>query len=293
MNSSNENVMMREENGGDEVEGVETCEVNFVPLEDDFGVFSGGEEDNSDVEPYSDVEPVPVVLEEEVEVQDEGDVAIVESVENGVGGDRDMITSVAEDLEKDGEGNDEERRFLWNQRITVARFWRTQVDAYEERIVKLEKKVSEVTDGFKAAKRVAEKETDEVERLRKLYMDKISETERLRETIADLVSQNCELETKDRVRKRNNKRTVQGLRKEVDDERRRTQNLEEELQVTRRRLLTFTRRSVPRRNQNRVIRRIDSYEDGEESSISIERSTSDEDTEDCRLKKLIKIMDNF
>ena len=48
---------------------VETAEVKFVPLEDDFG-FSGGEEE---CEEYSDVEPVPVVLEEKVEVEAEGD----------------------------------------------------------------------------------------------------------------------------------------------------------------------------------------------------------------------------
>ena len=281
--SSNETVIMRDDE-------VETCEVKFVPLEDeaednDFGVFSGGEESY-----YSDNEPVPIVLEEgeKVEVQDEGDAAVV------VIGDRDMMNRVADDLLKDDEGNDggRERFNMWNQRITVARFWRTQVDAYEDRIVELEKKIGVVTDGFKAAKRVAEKETDEVERLRRLYMDKISETERLKETIADLISQNCELERTDLVRKRNNKRTVQGLRKEVEDERQRTRNLEEELSVTRKRLLRFTRRSVPR-VARRVVRRVDSYEDGDESSISVERSTSDEDNEDSRVNKLIRIMDNI
>ena len=273
---------------------VKTCEVKFVPLEDavednDFGVFSGGEESY-----YSDNEPLPVVLEEgeKVEVQDEGDAAVENNVV--VIGDRDMMHRVADDVLKDDEGNDggRERFNMWNQRVTVARFWRTQVDAYEDRIVELEKKVSVVTDGFKAAKRVAEKETDEVERLRRLYMDKISETERLKETIADLISQNCELERADIVRKRNNKRTVQGLRKEVEDERQRTRNLEEELSVTRKRLLRFTRRSVPR-VARRVVRRVDSYEDGEESSISVERSTSDEDNEDTRVNKLIRIMDNI
>ena len=283
MSSSNETVIMRDDE-------VETCEVKFVPLEEeaednDFGVFSGGEESY-----YSDNEPVPIVLEEgeKVEVQDEGDAAVV------VIGDRDMMNRVADDLLKDDEGNDggRERFNMWNQRLTVARFWRTQVDAYEDRIVELEKKIGVVTDGFKAAKRVAEKETDEVERLRRLYMDKISETERLKETIADLISQNCELERTDLVRKRNNKRTVQGLRKEVEDERQRTRNLEEELSVTRKRLLRFTRRSVPR-VARRVVRRVDSYEDGDESSISVERSTSDEDNEDSRVNKLIRIMDNI
>ena len=42
-----------------------------------------------------------------------------------------------------------------------------------------------------------------------------------------------------------------------------------------------------------MVRRIDSYEDGEESSVSVERNTSDEDNEECRVNKLINIMDNF
>ena len=253
--------------GGDDE--VQTCEVNFVPRDDDdFGVFSGGEESY-----YSDVEPVPVVLEEEVQIEDEGDVVVLNDDEG------------VEKLEdEDGEEEDGET-FLWNQRMTVERFWRTQLDTYEDKILKLEK-------GFRTAKREAEEEREEVERLRRLYMNKVSEAERLRETVADLVSQNCELETKDQVRKRNNKRRVQELRKDLDSERRRNQALEEELSATRKRLLTFTRRSVPRKAR-RLIRRIDSYEDGTESTVSLERTTSDEDNEDTRVNKLIRIMDNF
>ena len=126
-----EDVVVKAGEGDDEVE---TCEVNFVPVEDDFGVFSGVEDD--DVSEYSEVEPVPVV-DEMVEVEDEGDVvAGVEKL-----GDRWMMDRVAGNLERDGEGNDDgqEGRFLWNQRITVARLWRTQVDAYEGRIRDLEK----------------------------------------------------------------------------------------------------------------------------------------------------------
>ena len=154
---------------------------------------------------------------------------------------------MAEDLEKDGEGNDGQENFLWNQRLTVARFWRTQVDAYEGKILDLEKKLGSVSDGFKAAKMVAEEETEEVERLRRLYMDKISEAERLMETIADLVGQNCDLEMRDQVRRRNNKRRLQEVRKDLEDEKTQNQNLEEELSITRKRLLRFMRRSVPRK----------------------------------------------
>ena len=212
---------------GEREGGVETAEVNFVPLEGDLGVS------NDDV----------VVL-------NEGDAVGVEKLEGEKnddvewdGGDMRMMGYVSEDLEKYGEGDEE--KILWNQRLTVAKFWRTQVDTYEARIVKLEKKVHFVSDGFKAAKRVAEEETAEVEQLRKLYMDKISEAERLTETVADLEGQNCDLEMRDQVRRQNNKRRVQELKKELEDERRRSMNLEEEVSATRKRLLTFTRQLVP------------------------------------------------
>ena len=208
-------------------------------------------------------------------VLDEGDAAGVEKFEDeendvewdGDKLDRRTIDYVVEDLEKDGEGNDGQENFLWNQRVTVVRLWRTQVDAYEGRILDLEKKLGSVSDGFKAAKRVAEEETAEVERLRKVYMEKISEAERLKETVADLVERNWELEMADQTRKRNSKRRVQELRKNLDMERRHNATLEKQLSNTRKKLLTFTRRSVPCRGRRRLIRRIDSYEDGTESSV--------------------------
>ena len=290
---NNDDEAMRVVDGGEVV--AETAEVKFVPLEDDdFGVFSGGEESY-----YSDVEPVPVVLEEDVEIEDEGDVVNddegVEKLEDEDvvdwnGGDRRMMNRVAEDLERADCGREE--NFLRDQRFTVARFWREQVDAYEGKIVELERRLVNVTDGFKAAKRIAEVETDEVERLRKLYMDKISEAERLKETVADLVGQTCDLERKDQLRRKNNKRRLQEAQKELDDKKKRRRNVEEELSVTRKRLLMFTRRSIPRRS-NRVVRRIDSYEDGEESTVTLERTTSDEDNEDTRVNKLIHVMNNF
>ena len=290
--NNNDDEATRFVDGGEVV--ADTAEVKFVPLEeDDFGVFSGGEESY-----YSDVEPVPVVLKEDVEIEDEGDVVVLnddegvekledEEVVDWNGGDRRMMNRVAEDLERADCGREE--NFLRDQRFTVARFWRGQVDAYEGKIVELERRLANVTDGFKAAKRLAEVETDEVERLRRLYMEKISEAERLKETVADLVGQTCDLERKDQLRRKNNKRRLQQAQKELDEERKRRRNVEDELSVTRKRLLTFTRRSIPRKS-NRVMRRIDSYEDGEESTVTLERATSDEDT---RVNKLIHVMNNI
>ena len=78
----------------------------------------------------------------------------------------------------------------------------------------------------------------------------------------------------------------------MDEERKRRRNVEDELSVTRKRLLMFTQRSIPRRS-NRVVRRIDSYEDGEESTVTLERATSDEDNEDTRVNKLIHVMNSI
>ena len=81
------------------------------------------------------------------------------------------------------------------------------------------------------------------------------------------------------------------MRKEVEEEKRRRRNVEEELEVTRKHLWNFRRWSVPRKS-NRLVRRIDSYEDREESSlVSLEQDSSTDD-EQIRLVKLIKIMNN-
>ena len=141
---------------GEREGGVETFEVLFVPLEGDLEVISDDED---------------VVIEEDVVVVDEGDAAEVEKLEvegegdvpreevvldegdvKWDGGDRRMMEYVAEDMEKDGEGNDGQENFLWNQRLTVVRFWRTQVDAYEGRILNLEKSWGLLVTGLRQRK---------------------------------------------------------------------------------------------------------------------------------------------
>ena len=106
------------------------------------------------------------------------------------------------------------------------------------------------------------------------------------------MEENARVEMTALARQRNKRQRIEELRREVDDEKRRRRNVEEELEVTRKRLWTFTRQSVPRKS-NRLVRRVDSYEEGEESTVSLERSSSDEDNENSRVRKLIKIMDNF
>ena len=302
---------MRGNGGGDEVE---TYEVNFVPAgmeaeDNDFGVFSGVD----DGEYYTDVEPVPVGIEggEKIEVEAEGDV--VKEVPEDEGDDDVVIEDEGEsrqgynDWQKrtmdkrkieevygdmDSCGSGETKRFVWDQRFKAAKFWKGQVDVYEGKIDELMKKLDEVREGFMAAKRLEAYQASEVKRLRKINLDRLSDVERLRERCHRLAEINAREERKYQASRRNSRLRAQELRKELETERQRNANLELEVSNTRKRLLTFTRRSVPRRAR-RVVRRIDSYEDGEESTVSVERSMDDEDNEDCRMNKLIKIMDDF
>ena len=288
----NDEAMMKVVDGGEHCneEVVQTAEVNFVPLEDDdFGVFSGGESE------YSDVEPVPVVLDETIEVEDEGDGN--DDDDRGCYNewqkqnmDKRKIEEVYEDMGScSSEGT---QKFVWDQRLKAAKFWRGQVDVYEGKIVELKEKLDEVREGFMAAKRLEAYQVSEVKRLVKINLDRISDVERMRERCHRLAEANCREEMNYEALRRNKRLRIEELQKELETERRRNANLELELSNTRKRLLVFTRRSVPRRAR-RVVRRIDSYEDGEESSVSLERNTSDEDNEECRVNKLIKIMDNF
>ena len=294
----NNDEAMRVVSGGEEV--VETAEVKFVPLEDDFGVCSGGE-----CEEYSDVEPVPVVLEEKVEVEaegdgkddDEDDGVIEEDDGRGCYNEwlkRDMDKRKIEEVYEgmDSCSSEGTQKFIWDERLKAAKFWRGQVDVYEGKIVELKEKLDVVSEGFMAARRMEAYQASEVKRLVKINLDRISDVERMRERCHRLAEANCREEMKYEASRRTSRLRVQELRKELETERRRNANLELELSNTRKRLLTFTRRSVPRRAR-RVVRRIDSYEDGEESTVSVERTMSDEDNEDTRVNKLIRIMDDF
>ena len=113
------------------VDEVETCEVKFVPLEDDSGVFSGGEESY-----YSDNDPVPVVLEEKVEVEDEGDVKEVIEIDDESDDDDEVDTEFERKMadkrtiqrvfqgvgEEEDEAGDGLEEFMKATRTKLARF---------------------------------------------------------------------------------------------------------------------------------------------------------------------------
>ena len=255
MMNNNDDEAMRVVDGGELV--VETAEVKFVPLEDDFG-FSGGEDE---CEGYSDVEPVPVVLEEKVEIEAEGDGKDDDDEDGGRGCytewlkrnmDKRKIEEVYEDMGSCS--NEGTQKFVWDERLKAAKFWRGQVDVYEGKIVELMGKLDEVREGFMVARRMEAYQASEVKRLTKINLDRISDVERMRERCHRLAEASCREERRYEAFRRNTILRQEELQKELEAERRRNQNVEKELQVTRRRLLTFTRRSIPRRNRNRLIR---------------------------------------
>ena len=296
MNNNDE--AMRVVNGGEVV--ADTAEVKFVPLEDDFG-FSGGEDD--ECEGYSDVEPVPVVLGEKLEVEaegdgkdddDEDDVVIEEDGREGYNEwqkqtmDKRKIEEVYEGIDScSSEGT---QKFIWDERLKAAKFWRGQVDVYEGKILELKGKLDAMTEGFMAARRMETYQASEVKRLVKINLDRISDVERMRERCHRLADANCREEMKYQALRRNKRNRIQALKKDLEAEKRKSANLELELSNTRKRLLTFTRRSVPRRNKTRLIRRINSYEDGDETTVSLEASSSE--NEEKNIVRLIDIMND-
>ena len=288
--------------GGDEVE---TCEVNFVPLEDDYGVFSGGEESY-----YSDTEPVPVVVEEKVEVQDEGDVPEVIEIkdddEDDEGDDDDeddvdvelenkmadkrkmqrVYQSVGDEDEDDGLEN-----FMRSTRMKSAKFWVGQTKNYESKIDELRKELALVKDGFRAAKRMADRYKEDLDILVVVNTQLQDDNWELHERNQKLHEENCRREMVYEAGARNKRIRIEELEKKVEQDRKTNEYLELELSNTRKRLWRFTRRSIPRRTA-RVVRRVDLYEDGEESCISEPPNSSSEDEEN-KVIKLVNIMNEL
>ena len=240
--------------GDDEVE---TCEVNFVPLEDDYGsVFSGGEESC-----YSDNEPVPVVLEEKVEVEDEGDVkkGVIEIDDDESDEDDDedevdieverkmadkrtvqrVFQGVGEEEDEAGDGLEE---FMRTMRMKSAKFWVEQVKKYESKIDEMKRELVFVKGGFRAAKRTVDRQKEDLDRIIEVNTKLQDENWTLHDRITTLVEENTRREMMASARQRNKRQRIEELRKEVEEEKRRRRNVEEELEVTRKRLWTFTRR---------------------------------------------------
>ena len=144
-------------------------------------------------------------------------------------------------------------------------------------------------EAIQAAKRRMEYDAMEINRLKDLTMIKTEETNKKEECIYNMASDMGRLALRHNTIYDRQLQTIRILRQRLTNEQKKTESLEEELRFTRKRLLTFTRRSVPRRCK-RVRRRID-YD--EESTITAD-STSETDYEDEESTniRLINIMDN-
>ena len=189
---------------------VEMCEVNFVPAENDFGVFSGAEseydvvvEDEGDVPREDDVvieddKDDDVVVEndvrvEELEDEDEGRDGYMNWQKRNI--DKRKIEEVYKDIGCDVDSG-ETQKFVCEQRLRVARFLKTQVKGYEAKIRELKGKLDVVAEGFMASKRLEEYQAVEVKRLVRINLDRISDAERWRERCHRLAEINCREERK-------------------------------------------------------------------------------------------------
>ena len=64
------------------------------------------------------------------------------------------INRVHEMVGNEGFDDDGTERFIFENRIKVARFWKGQVEVYETKIDDLKKRLDSVTEGFGAASRM-------------------------------------------------------------------------------------------------------------------------------------------
>ena len=193
--------------------------------------------------------------------------------------------------EEEDEGSDGLEECMYTTRMKSAKFWVGQVKKYESKIDELRRELVFVRDGFRAAERMVDRQKEDLDRIVEVNRTVQDENWTLHDRIMKLAEDNNRREMVFAARQRSKRQRIQELRKEVDEEKKRRRNVELELEATRKRLWTFTRRSVPRKS-NRLVRRVDSYDDGEESSSVSVEGPSSSDEEQKRLDKLIDIMNN-
>ena len=164
--------------------------------------------------------------------------------------------------------------FMDEQRYSAAQFWKQQITTYETKITTLFKTVTSHEDVIQAAKRRMDYDEHEIKRLRELCMDKTTEINKKDKQIYNMASDMGRQALRHNDINEHQQNIIADLKKKLFAQRKIAAQLEEELQFTRKRLLTHTRRSVPRKCK-RVRRRID-YD--EESSVTA-GSNSDTDVE--------------
>ena len=268
--------------------------VDWVPDDeaggDDLIWVQDDEENGVDVEADGDED---VIIEEVIEGGDHGqDEARVEEleesdeeVENGFERkkmDEATIRKVHEMVDYEGiaaDGGTE--RFIFENRIKAARFWKGQVEVYETKIDDLKTKLENVIEGFRAAIRQERKEKQNNIALTKRNVELISEKWRLSERVARLIEESLQKELTYEAGKRQKRTYIRGLKAELNAEKKKNAELRLDLNNAVKRLHELAKINAPRRNKKRVTREMVSrYVEDEEEESSYLPTSEDEDSSD-------------
>ena len=230
---------------------------------DDAGYCDDGE-DSEDA--YSVFSPKPCSSDEEWDSEDDIELEdtpfenrITDASIEASKRDEQIINNCAETVEEHGHSTVQQKELD------------TFMNTYDSKMMSLFKQVSKYADGIRAAKRRLDYDTAEIQRLRDLCMDKTAEVNRKDKELYKMAKEMGRLALKHDQILDHQRETIQRLKQHLADERKKTQTLEEELHFTRKRLLTHTRRSVPRKCK-RVRRHIDfdnESENEEQTNIAL------------------------
>ena len=132
----------------------------------------------------------------------------------------------------------------------------------ENKLRTMFKQMTNYIEVVQAAKRRIDYDAIEITRLRDLCMAKTEETNRKDEELYNMANNMGQLALRHHRTSDRQLESIHTLRQRLQEEQQKTHSVEEELRFTRKRLLTFTRRSVPRKCK-RVRRRIESDNEDE------------------------------
>ena len=251
-------------------------DINDDPPTSDDGYCDDGEDDE---DAYSVFSPKPCTINEQdelgdglddIEEEDSPPVKVEDSINDASieasKKDGHLLEECIELIENEGHESVQLRNLntcLDEERIKAAAFWKGQVERYETTVTNLFKTVSKYAEGLRAAKRRMDYDAYEVRRLRDLVMEKTSEVNQKDERIYQITDSMVLMEHAYQLREKRKNRAFNEIAKQLDEQLKVNDELREELKVTRERLNTFTRHSVPRR-QKRLRRRVAKYDDGDE-----------------------------
>ena len=288
----------------DDNDELESVSFDVPNSPDDDGYCDDGE-DSEDT--YSVFSPKPYTIDEQnteagsdddIEEEDTPPVSVEDAINDASIEASEKAGQVVEEclknIENEGHETIQLRRLhtiLDEERVKAASFWKRQIERYEAQISSQFKTISSYAEGIRAAKRRMDYDAHEIRRLRDLVMEKTEEVNKKDERIYNLTDEMCLMESGYQYREKRKQRAFKELARQFDEKAKLCNELQTELKVTRERLNTLTRRSVPRR-QKRLRRRVATYDDGdEESSISLGSCSDTEyEDDDTRTSKLVKIM---